>query len=204
MSHIHFLATKDHNGLNSGMFFIRVDPWSIDFLTQTIAFPSYNPGLDLGVSMDQMAMSYLLNNSYFEEHALFMPRPWFNAYEFHHGFEGHQGDLLVHFPGLEADRWDHMRGWIQVVGDRRKKKAWEVQPSNTEYPSKVVAYWSMIRDAYAVVREAELRLESMPGSAARHDFVNRVEGLRRAIAREADREAAIWEGLTAVREGLDM
>lgn len=38
-AHINFIVTKNLNGLNAGTFFLRVNEWSIQFITGTLAFP---------------------------------------------------------------------------------------------------------------------------------------------------------------------
>lgn len=49
---IHFIGGRDHYGLNTGTFFIRVSAWSIHMLTKALALPLLQPDVDLGDNMD--------------------------------------------------------------------------------------------------------------------------------------------------------
>ena len=41
--HIHFLGTHDEEGLNCGVFFIRVHEWSVQMLLDVLAIPDHHP-----------------------------------------------------------------------------------------------------------------------------------------------------------------
>ena len=75
-------------------------------LSKAIALPMFTD-LDLGVSVDQTAMALVMNETEYhaEGETLFQPREWYNLYQFKDHWEGDVGDLLVHFPGLDNDRW---------------------------------------------------------------------------------------------------
>lgn len=136
---IHFLGTKDHNGLNSGIFFLRVHEWSVRMMAKALAYPMFRPDVQLGCSADQFAMELVLNETDFGRSVLYQPRSWYNAYEFHHGYEGEKGDLLVHFPGLEDDRWQHMQKWLDTV-EGLQARHWTVALAYTKYPAQLDRY----------------------------------------------------------------
>lgn len=107
MEFVFILATADHNGLNNGIFYLRVHPSSFDLLTHIVAYPLTHPKDDLGWFGKQAAMARVLENA--EANAkgsaepsgvAWVPRAWFNHYQFGHGFEGEPGSFLVHFAGL--------------------------------------------------------------------------------------------------------
>ncbi|KAF2148188.1 glycosyltransferase family 34 protein [Myriangium duriaei CBS 260.36] len=113
---VYALVTGDHNGLNDGIFYLRVHPSSLDLLTQTAAYPLAHPDEDLGWFGEQAAMANVIKS--FEAQSkisgspsgiAWLPRMWFNAYEFEHGFEGQPGHMLVHFAGLAETRLSHMQ-----------------------------------------------------------------------------------------------
>ncbi|KAI9825521.1 MAG: hypothetical protein M1819_000513 [Sarea resinae] len=194
-SNVHFIGNKDQNGLNTGIFFIHVHEWSVRMLTKAMAFPMFHPDIDLGVSMDQVAMAYVFNETEFRSGVLYQPRPWFNTYEFHHGYEGKKGDLLVHFPGLEDDRWRHMSSWLTTV--ETKPHEWDMELEKTTYPELISNYWKDLRDA----REALITAEKIAPDyedAAIVAVNDAYWTLRNAIEAEADRMVAV----TTARERL--
>ena len=151
--HIHFVGNKDENGLNTGVFFLRVHEWSVRMLAKTVAFPMFRGDVDLGRSADQNAMAIILNESDFRSAILYQPRIWYNTYEFHHGYEGKKGNLLVHFPGLEDERWQHMSDWLDIV--EGPSQGWEMDLDRTLYPKDIQEYWSELGHARTVLEQAQ-------------------------------------------------
>lgn len=196
----HVLATKDHNGLNTGIFFLRVHQWSVNMLLQAIAMPIFRPDIDLGYSVDQTAMAKLFDEPDNKDYILYQPRTWYNTYEFHHAYEGKEGDMLVHFPGLFEDRAQHMRDWLEVVegpgGDR-----WQMPLRKTEYPHRIEEFWELIR-------EGRLRLNNAPsllrGVAVTPEAEEAIQHLQNVMDYETDQiatmEAAIESFDRAFRE----
>jgi hypothetical protein len=56
---INLVVTNDHNGLNTGAFFIRISPWSIQLFADIIAMTTYKPELKLKYS-EQSAIDILV------------------------------------------------------------------------------------------------------------------------------------------------
>ena len=143
--HIHLLATEGEHGLNTGVFLIKVHPWSIELLSAIIAFPSYRSDVQLAES-DQSAMSELLKETYFQENYLLIPRNWFNSYQVEHDdddpnhpWQINLGDLLVHFPkGQHQD--ERMRKYINRA--ERHLLECEVDFENTTYPREIQSFWA--------------------------------------------------------------
>ncbi|RDW70879.1 uncharacterized protein DSM5745_08390 [Aspergillus mulundensis] len=146
---IHLVATKDHKGLNTGIFFIRVHEWSVRFLIESLAYPTYNPSTDLGVQVDQSAMERVLNGSAYRGNVTYLPRPWINAYEWKHAFEGRKGDMLVHFPGLDGERWAHMRRWLDVV--EVGGGGWSVPVEQTGFGDGARVFWERVERGRRIV-----------------------------------------------------
>lgn len=148
------LVTADHNGLNAGIFFLRVHPSSVDFLTQVLAYPLYNPNEDLGWFGEQAAMANVIKKIEAEKKAegrasgiAFVPREWFNTYQFEHGFEGKRGDFLVHFAGLGETRLMHMSNWLQTL--ESSPSEWDVPLDETDYENRTVSFWRQFADGAA-------------------------------------------------------
>jgi galactosyl transferase GMA12/MNN10 family len=68
---VHFLATKDHNGLNTGIFFMRAHEWSVKMMAKALAYPMFQSGVDLGASPDQVAMALIFNETEFSLNVLY-------------------------------------------------------------------------------------------------------------------------------------
>ena len=151
--HIHFIGNKDHNGLNTGTFFLRVHEWSVRLMAKTVAYPMYRPDQDLGRSADQNAMAILFNETEFQKSVLFQPRLWYNTYQFKHGYEGTRGRLLVHFAGLESPRMGLMDKWLDTVEQRPQE--WTVDIDQTMYPAEIREYWSMLAQAQDILHRAQ-------------------------------------------------
>ncbi|KAK3174012.1 hypothetical protein K4F52_010318 [Lecanicillium sp. MT-2017a] len=154
---VHFVGTKDHNGLNTGVIFVHVHPWSVSMLTDALAYPKYFPEVDLGFNADQESMARVMggdgvdpDGAQYRDGVVYLPRPWINAYELAHGYEGKKGSLLVHFPGMGRDRREHMERWLDVVETR--PSAWEVPLAQTTIPADTSAFWDMLREAKAMIR----------------------------------------------------
>lgn len=83
MSNTHLLASRDWNGLHSGVFFLRVHPWSVELLSAAIAYPVVKPDVQL-MWLEQSALSNVLaENEYFARSTVYCPLRWFNAYMRH-------------------------------------------------------------------------------------------------------------------------
>lgn len=172
-------------------------------LAKAIAFPMYHPEIDLGNSADQVAMAYIFNETEFGSACLFQPRIWYNAYEWHHGFEGEKGNLLVHFPGLEGDRWRHMNDWLNMV--ERDHTTWDLALGKTTYPNETRIYWDTVRHAMEVYREAEWKINEAGGvEKVPLAFLGTISILQGVILHEADDSAvlqkAAWNMLRAIQD----
>lgn len=163
---VHFLGTKDHNGLNTGIFFVRVHEWSVKMMAKALAYPLFHPEDNLGTSPDQVAMARVFNDTEFRSNVLYQPRVWYNTYEFRHGYEGQQGDLLVHFPGLEEDRWKRMSDWLDKV-EGPEARNWKTGVAGTRYPEQIDRFWTQVRECKALladVREQMNATEYVPSN----------------------------------------
>jgi hypothetical protein len=201
LSTIHLVATKDHKGLNTGIFFLRVHHWTINLLTETLAFPAYNPSIDLGIQVDQSAMERVLNGTKYRDNITYLPRTWINAYEWAHAYEGEKGNYLVHFPGLGEQRWPHMERWLDII--ERTPERWEVPVDQTGYLVDTEAFWYRVGKAKGIIGDFEKAKEeasrkgasplSSPSSREREEGMERaVEELRRVL-REAPYEAQLLQ-----------
>ena len=198
---VHLLATKDHNGLNSGVFSIPVDEWSVRMMAKALALPMFRPDINLGFSADQVAMELVLNETEIGRHVLYQPRIWYNTYEFHHGYEGEKGDFLVHFPRLEDDRWQHMTKWLDTV-EGSEARQWEMGLAQTRYPAQIDRYWTLVRQGEDTLKLAE-------------DYIKYHEHVQANVAVafnylydvmrfQTDQTQAMRSAVTAIRLAMDL
>ncbi|OAQ99598.1 hypothetical protein LLEC1_05921 [Akanthomyces lecanii] len=165
LADIHAVATKDHNGLNTGIIFVRVHPWTVTMLSETIGYPLHHPEVGLGGNADQDVMAGIFKKQQggpdgagYANDVIYIPRPLINAYEFSHGFEGERGSFIVHFPGMEEARWSHMAGWLSAIEKTPGK--WEVPLPETPHANTTDVFWRQVRAARAAIRSTERDLAS--------------------------------------------
>lgn len=144
---IYALVTADHNGLNNGVFFLRVSTASADLLTEIAAYPLTYPMEDLGWFGEQAAMAHVIEakqnrsrDAGEDSGIVWVPRTWFNHYEFEHGFEGEPGSFMVHFAGLGATRINHMADWLSDLHTNAAK--WDIPLEDTVYSKSIPEFWA--------------------------------------------------------------
>ncbi|KAK3632992.1 hypothetical protein LTR56_016040 [Elasticomyces elasticus] len=145
---VHMIFTEDWNGLNNGVFPVRVNRWSVDLFSAIVSFRYYRPDDPLPMR-DQSAMGDLLEEPHFSKHLVQAPQRWFNAYQGEHNetlapFQIRRGDLLVHFAGV-PDREKRMSYWL----DRAEQHLddWEIPVKSTSYPQESKDLWSEVRSS---------------------------------------------------------
>ncbi|KAI4855201.1 hypothetical protein E4T45_03364 [Aureobasidium sp. EXF-8846] len=220
-SHINIVAARDIQGLNTGVFFVRVHPWTISMFVDGMAFPLCNPKTDLGNDADQAAMARTVEKSSggpdgygFKRGIVYLPRSMFNIYELPgymrdgrtdvlrnftgfvepHAYEGQKGDFLVHLPGLFGDREPLMSDWLDMVENRQDD--WALPLEETTYVKDTQAFWKLYGEAIDTIREA-LNRETV--DKAMRDAVGQ---LRNALSEEADDSNLIVEFTADLKELL--
>ena len=195
-AHIHVIGGKDHNGFNTGVFFLRVHEWSVAMLSHTLAYPLIHPDVDLTISADQYAMNLVCNETEFRSNVLYQPRPWFNTYEFVRGYEGQKGDLLVHFPGLAADRSKHMTDWLDIV--EADPTAWEVPLDQTAYQLKLDEFWTALRRGRDLLLAAGLNTSAAESTGP----MQAVEHLKTVLEVQTDHLDVVNQAIEALTIAL--
>lgn len=97
---IHLLVSNDKNGLNAGIFLLRVSQTSISLLTAMLSYPTHHPKTRLRFK-EQTAMSLLVKTPEFRKHTQVVPQHWFNSYTYtdrdakgnNRGYHGDEGDI---------------------------------------------------------------------------------------------------------------
>jgi len=98
---IHLLFSTDHNGLNAGVFLLRVHSWTLNFLMRAKSYQYYNKEEDL-YFVDQAALNNALVTDHEELHYMIVPSQWFNSQQFRHPRK--KGDLIYHFAGRDTNK----------------------------------------------------------------------------------------------------
>jgi mannan polymerase II complex MNN10 subunit len=147
----HMLVTKDWNGLNNGIFLLRVNSWAIELFTAILAFRHYKPEVDLPFT-EQSAMEEVLKTDQFKDQARYVPQHWFNGYEEggaqkfqdREDVEGlkelhvRRGDYLVHFAG-RGERGHLLNEWSGIL--KEADNVWEKDRVQRDVSREVEAFW---------------------------------------------------------------
>jgi galactosyl transferase GMA12/MNN10 family len=148
--HINYIAARDWNGLNAGVLLLRVHPWSVQLLSRTMTYKHYHPD-ESYVFEEQTILARLTeNDEEFRKQAIYMPRPWFNAY-FYGMHEVKPGMLLSHFAHPDF-KW-HMYEWLKVAyeEDGQDNPTYAKPVQDTEYPEEIKQFWNVKRRADRVI-----------------------------------------------------
>lgn len=143
---INLIVTEDWNGLNNGVFIMRVSAWSVNMLTDMMAISSYKPDEDLPFT-EQTAMERMIQDPRYARNCVFVPPRWFNAYprdedETRTKYHVQRGDMMLHFAGV-GDRPKMIRAFHDHVVAEREK--WEIPAAETLLPEKTADFWMNVR-----------------------------------------------------------
>jgi len=146
------IVANDLNGLNDGVYFIRVCEWSVHFMAAVLAFPSFYPDDEL-FWYEQSSMNLLVQNERWKNGTIHVPQRWFNAYH-HFGIDDdiplewnwvngyvEPGDLLVHLAGTYPDgRTELLHEWLDKL--RNDRSTWVVPLTQTSYMEEIERFWA--------------------------------------------------------------
>ncbi|KAF2731856.1 hypothetical protein EJ04DRAFT_609883 [Polyplosphaeria fusca] len=127
---VNLIVTKDHNGLNNGVFLLRVGNWALDMFTDILAFRDYKPDVEL-IFTEQSAMENVMDEPKFKYQTQVVPQHWFNAFpaggpdeyesrksdKDYEGMEDNRmrkGDFLLHFAG-DGNKGESISQWRDFV-----------------------------------------------------------------------------------------
>jgi hypothetical protein len=195
------LYSNDWNGLDNGVFLVRVNQWAVKLFSAIVAYRHYKPKEELQFR-DQSAMDNVMKEPFFANNVVQAPQRWFNAYQGEHNdtlapFQIRRGDLLVHFAGV-PNREARMGYWLDRAEEHLED--WEVPVKSTSYPQERKDFWDELLKGHQgkkeEVEEARKKatglLDSMGSQLAEY-------GMRLSIG---DREA-ISQQRAAVSKVMD-
>jgi len=134
MNKIHFIASDDSNGLNAGVFFIRVHPWSLNLLMRAMAYSYNNKGKTLDFADQSSLNNVLTETKDDDDHYIIVPQTWFNSY---FGVETH-GDFLLHLAGIVGKDEESKLLREEIIED----ETWYGKTSE-EMRNEVLKYYSL-------------------------------------------------------------
>ncbi|KAL1616777.1 hypothetical protein SLS54_008169 [Diplodia seriata] len=144
---VHMVVTKDWNGLNNGVFLVRVNEWAVELFSDILGFPYHRPDVELRFT-EQSAMEKLLDEDKFRDNTVYVPQRWFNAYQGRDDeklepFQTRRGDFLVHFAGV-GDRSKEMEYWLNIA--EKHAPDWMLDFYRTAYPAETEEFWRNYAD----------------------------------------------------------
>lgn len=150
---IHFLASNDRNGLNAGLFFMRVSEWSVLYLSSIVAWPTQHAGQKLIFGEQSAMQDETSKKEIFTKGFQQIPRHWINSYgslEFDGHITGDErsvirpGDFVLHLPGPAKT----FRPWFDQYLDiaEQHDPKWELDPEAIGIAQEAKDFWQHIPD----------------------------------------------------------
>jgi galactosyl transferase GMA12/MNN10 family len=196
------LVTNDFNGLNNGVFFIRVSAWAIELMAANVAYRTFNPKEYL-TFQDQSALDNIFHLDKFRDQVVYCPQRWFNAYQsgfLNESIEANQirrGDLIVHFAGV-GNKLERMNYWCDIA--EKHLPDWEVEIIHTSYSEEIDEFWSQKRS-----RDEQEKQELGNARSSASNLIEQTERnmtIYRAYL-ETEEQNRITNGLQKVREQVE-
>ena len=181
-SEIKLILSSNWDGLNSGVFAIRVDPWSASFLSAVLAYPIYQATrLPNDSFRDQSAFQWLLTerdspllstSGRGPKNWVDVPMRWFNALPFNNPFD-------------KDGRWIFTHKMTGPLFDKGTTEIWDDGLGSGIQPSKIMRGDMIVHLAGSTnVREswmgpwldrAEARFPEWSNATKRADFTKAAE-----------------------------
>lgn len=166
---INFLTTKNVDGFNAGLFFFRVDEWSVDILSDAYSLHRLRPEIEISGNIEQNALKYLFGQEQHKKHILYQPQLWYNGIkgrEERAETEVNEGDMLIHFAGVNHDNEEEMKHelmsqWFAKIEQHPDK--WQVPLEETKYPREIEAFWRTYKEGKDMLDTVPVRPESQSG-----------------------------------------
>ena len=165
---INFIATKNVDGFNAGLFFFRVDDWSVEILSDAYSLRRLRPEIEISGNIEQNALKYLLGQDEHKKHILYQPQLWYNGLKGNSRAETeiNEGDMLVHFAGINHDNEEEMKSelmsqWFAKIEQHPER--WQVPLEKTKYPREIEAFWRMYKQGKEMLDTVPVRPESQSG-----------------------------------------
>lgn len=201
-SDIHFLGGRDWgsgSGFNAGVFFVRINEWSVKMLTEVAALPDLRTDVEIDYNAEQTAFKWVFKRVGYREHVLYQPVEWFNGIEYSHNHlpRVQDGDMLIHFCGLKKHKFGAVQRWL----DRLERAPHELQIplENTSYQANIDAYWTRLMEA----RDLTQKLDRLHDGNDTAQYLLRAQArLQQIIYDEADKSSFFRAVINQVKSAL--
>ncbi|RDW64042.1 hypothetical protein BP5796_10544 [Coleophoma crateriformis] len=147
--YVNLLVTNDRNGLNNGVFLIRVNDWSVKLLSGIISYHFFRPQVELKYT-EQSGMEEMIEDAYWRKSVVHVPQFWFNSYPVSAHREGKKdrrpyeyrpGALQLHFASnRDGKRPERMNSIMDRLEVDSSEFAMPLQ--DTWYESNITAFWN--------------------------------------------------------------
>ncbi|KAJ4356778.1 uncharacterized protein N0V89_004814 [Didymosphaeria variabile] len=148
-SHIHLLVTNDRNGLNNGVFMVRVNQWAFKLFASALSIREYQPEIVLKYT-EQSGMEEAIKRPWWASNVAYVPQRWFNGFppdteknEDNNRAHSREGSLLIHFAsnrdGLRPQRMAH---WGEIA--RNRTSAWDTPVELMLYQEEIAEFWQRV------------------------------------------------------------
>ena len=136
---------------------MRVNEWSINFLTQVATFPQWTPDVKTSEDVDIDAMWWVLDQPENQDHVIYQPRSWYNGYDlgYRGGSEIYVGDMLVHFVGVDGEQRKKaaVHWWLSNI--EKSPQIMHVALETSGYPEKVQTFWEGLKTAKELLQQSQ-------------------------------------------------
>jgi lipopolysaccharide biosynthesis glycosyltransferase len=196
------LVTNDANGLNNGVFFIRVSAWAIEVMSANVAYRTFNPNEQL-TFQDQSALDHIFHMDKFRDQVVYCPQRWFNAYQsgfLNETIEANQvrrGDLVVHFAGV-GNKIERMNYWCDIA--EKHLPDWEVEIVHTSYLEEIDEFWSQ-KEGKDNAEKQELRTAQLSANIAIIETERNMKIYREYLT--SDEQNRIDNSMNKLREQIE-
>ncbi|OAK93952.1 hypothetical protein IQ06DRAFT_235221 [Phaeosphaeriaceae sp. SRC1lsM3a] len=146
--HVNLLVTRDRNGLNNGVFFVRVSEWSLKMFASALSVREYVPEAVLKYT-EQSGMEMTIERPWWNSSVAYVPQRWFNGFppnrrSSNSTSAARPGSLLIHFASnRDGIRPTRMVQWGDVACSKSSK--WYKPYDQTGYRDEIAEYWDRLR-----------------------------------------------------------
>ncbi|KAK0716891.1 hypothetical protein B0T26DRAFT_648000 [Lasiosphaeria miniovina] len=134
IENVDLLIASNWDGLNSGVFALRVSPWSVSFMSAVLAYPIYEPAkLAKNKFRDQSAIQYILEDKASplaatpmksKDHWVQVPMRWFNALPVNNAF--YKNGTWLFGKNMTKEQFDDGTENVFDDGHGGKLNAWKI------------------------------------------------------------------------------
>ncbi|KAF2202345.1 hypothetical protein GQ43DRAFT_392364 [Delitschia confertaspora ATCC 74209] len=146
---INLICNNDRNGLNNGVFLLRISDWSFKLFAAALSLHEYHPEITLKYT-EQSAMEEAIKVPWRQKSVAFVPQRWFNGYPPIGNAQDQKapriarpGSVLIHFAGnRDGGRPQRIAHWHEVAKNRTAE--WDKPANQTMYLQEIEEYWDRL------------------------------------------------------------